>query len=152
MVSIRRAELQDAARMYELQQRAFAEEARRCGTREIPPLTEPVEAIAEHVRDHIGLVALVDHSIVGCVRGVVEGGVCTIRGLVVEPAHQGTGIGSRLLRALESSLAGVTRIDLTTNTIMEGNEPFYIRHGYTTVSSTFPVPEIRLVHMSKACV
>lgn len=149
-VSIRRARAHDAGRMHQLQQRAFAEEGRRCGTTDIPPLTEPAAAIAEHVAHQRALVAVIDDAVVGCVRGLVEGGVCTVRGLVVDPDHQGRGLGSRLLRALEASLEGVTRIDLTTNTIMEGNEPFYRRHGYQATGTTCPVPGIRLVHMSKA--
>lgn len=40
-----------------IQQRAFEEEDRRCGTREIPPLQEPVEAIREqHIRSRLALV------------------------------------------------------------------------------------------------
>ena len=40
MLSIRLAKITDAAAMHDLQQLAFAEEGRRSGTREIPPLVE----------------------------------------------------------------------------------------------------------------
>jgi N-acetylglutamate synthase-like GNAT family acetyltransferase len=150
MVSIRRAQVQDSVHMHQLQQLAFQEEGRRCSKMDIPPLTEQVSEIAAHVETQIALVAEHEGAIVGCVRGVVDGPVCTVRGLVVDPGHQGNGIGSMLLRALEGSLQGVHRIDLTTNTIMEGNEPFYVRHGYSTTSHTIPAPGIKLVHMSKA--
>lgn len=77
MLTLRHAQASDAAAMRALQQRAFAEEARRCGT------------------------------LVGCVRGLVDDRICTVRGLVVAPLHHGGGIGSRLLKALEAELRGV---------------------------------------------
>lgn len=117
--------------MHRLQQLAFEEEGRRCATRDIPPLTEPAAAIAGHIKEHLALVAERTGVVVGCIRGIIENGVCTIRDLVVDPARQGQGIGSRLLLALESSLTPVDRINLTTNTLMQGNERFYSRHGHT---------------------
>lgn len=135
--------------MFDLQQRAFEEEGRRCGTREIPPLTEQAMSIAEHIHEQIALVATLDDVIVGCVRGVVGQRACTVRALVVDPARHGHGIGTRLLRALEAALEDGGRIDLTTNTLMERNVPFYARHGYTVDEYTEPLPGIRLAHMSK---
>lgn len=149
MLTLRRAQAADAPAMLALQQRAFAEEARRCGTRDIPPLMEQVGAISAHIAHEIALVATLDGLLVGCVRGIVDGRVCTVRGLVVEPAHHGAGIGSRLLKALEAELQGVERIDLTTNTAMPGNVPFYERHGYRVTEHTRPMPGIVLAQMSK---
>lgn len=145
-----RARPGDAPAMLALQRRAFAEEARRCGKPDIPPMTEPLEAIEQHVREETALTARDGDTIVGCVRGIVADGVCTIRALVVEPAHQGRGIGTSLLRAVEDAVrGGVTRFDLTTNMIMEGNVPFYERHGYRIVSHTVFTDAIKLAHMSK---
>lgn len=148
-VTIRRALRQDADAMYALQQRAFAEEGRRCGTRDILPLMEQATAIAEHIAHHVALVATEGDVLVGGIRGIVEQGVCTVRGLVVEPTRQGAGLGTRLLRALEAEVASVSRIDLTTNTVMEGNVPFYERHGYAVVDRTSPLPGVTLAHMTK---
>jgi len=136
--------------MYGIQRRAFEEEGRRCGTREIPPLQEQVDTIADHVRTQIALVAKEDDAIVGCVRGLLGNRVCTIRALVVEPSKHGRGIGSALLKALEAELCNVDRLDLTTNTIMEGNVPFYERHGYRVTEYTAPIPGIMLAQMSKS--
>jgi predicted N-acetyltransferase YhbS len=149
MLTIRRAQVQDADSMFNVQQRAFEEEGRRCGTREIPPLAERVDSIAAHIQEQLALVATLEGSITGCVRGVIEQGVCTVRALVVDPARQGAGIGTSLLRALESELNDVNRINLTTNIIMEGNVPFYERHGYRVYEYTQPAPGITLAQMSK---
>lgn len=149
MFAIRRAEVQDVADMHELQQRAFQEEARRCNKPDIPPLVESPASIEEHVRNQVALIATMDQRAVGCVRGVIEHGVCTVRALVVDPLLQGHGIGGRLLAALELEARDVRRIDLTTNTIMEANAPFYERRGYKVLSYTEPAPGVRLAHMSK---
>jgi ribosomal protein S18 acetylase RimI-like enzyme len=149
MLTIQRAHLDDAPAMHGLQQRAFAEEGRRCGTREIPPLLEQVESIADHVEHQIALVARLDGNIVGCIRGLIEDRACTIRALVVDPLQQGLGIGSALLRALESELPDVVRIDLTTNMVMEGNVPFYERHGYRVTGYITRLHGIKLATMSK---
>ncbi len=150
MLKIHRANETDVEAMHRLQMRAFEEEGRRCGTREIPPLQERPESILEHVRAQIALVAREGHAVVGCVRGLINGDVCTVRALVVEPSRHGQGIGARLLRALEAELGDVQRIELTTNTIMEGNVTFYERHGYRVVDRTEPIPGIRLAHLTKS--
>ena len=149
MLTLRRADESDVPAMHALQLRAFQEEARRCDKPDIPPLLEPPSAILEHVRSQVALVARDGGVLVGCVRGIVDGAACTVRALVVEPSHHGQGIGSALLRALEAEVRHVQRIDLTTNSIMQGNVPFYERHGYRVGSWTEPAPGIRLAHMSK---
>jgi len=150
MLTIHRALDSDVAAMHGIQMRAFEEEGRRCGTQDIPPLQEQMASVAEHVRTQIALVAREDERIVGCVRGLLEGGVCTIRALVVDPSRQGRGFGSALLEALEAQLDDAERVNLTTNTIMEGNVAFYERHGYHVVEYTTPIPGITLAQMSKS--
>ncbi len=149
MIVIAQATVDDAQAMHDLQQRAFAEEARRSGTRQIRPLLEPLSDIVDHIRHQSAITARSDGAIVGSIRGVVEGGVCTIRALAVDPSCQGRGIGSQLLLALERLHTGVERFDLTTNTVMEGNVPFYERHGYVLTSSTRHSDIVTLAHMTK---
>jgi len=149
-LTIERALVHDAGTMHGLQLRAFEEEGRRCDRRDIPPLQETVDAIVDHIRTQIALVAKDDGRIVGCVRGLLENRVCTIRALVVEPSMHGNGLGSALLEALEAELTHIDRVDLTTNTIMERNVTFYERHGYRVVEFTTPIPGITLAQMSKS--
>lgn len=142
---------QDAPDMLALQRRAFVEEARRSGTEDFPPLTEGLDAIVDHIQTQTALTARDGGRVIGAVRGVVTDGVCVVRALVIDPACQGRGIGSALLKALEQALPSVTRFDLTTNTLMEGNVPFYERHGYRVTELTRVSDRVTLAQMTKAC-
>jgi len=57
MYTISRAILEDAPIMLDLQRRAFAEEGRRSGSQDIPPLTELLDAVIEHIQTQTALVA-----------------------------------------------------------------------------------------------
>lgn len=149
MITIRPAIVEDAVAMRELQQLAFAEEGRRSGTRDIPPLQEEVGSIVQHIQGQLALVALLQETLVGSVRGVKADHGYVIRALVVHPTCQGQGIGTTLLRALEAALVKPARVDLTTNTLMQDNVRFYEQHGYQVQNLTEPIPGIVLAHMSK---
>jgi len=135
--------------MLDLQRRCFAEEGRRSGSLDIPPLTEPLDAVLEHIHKQTALIARDNGRIVGPIRGIVKDRVCTVRALAVDPADQGRGIGSALLDALERALPDVARFDLTTNTVMEGNVPFYERHGYRVIELTRHSDLVTLAQMTK---
>jgi len=142
----------DATTILEIQKRAFAEEGRLSGNLEIPPLTETLPAVIDHIKNQTALVARQGTQIIGSVRGIINGTVCTIRGLSIEPAYQGQGIGSSLLRAMEASHPHVTHFELTTNTFMEANVRFYQRHGYQIKELTRHSERIVLAQMGKAAV
>lgn len=150
MISILPAAPEDAATIHAIQKRAFAEEGRLSGRLDIPPLTETVEAIEAHIRTQTVLVAREGERIVGAARGLVDGAVCTVRGVIVEPSHHGRGIGGRLLQAVEAAHPQVDRFELTTNTLVPGNVGFYERRGYTVHELTPYDGTIVLAQMRKA--
>jgi predicted N-acetyltransferase YhbS len=150
MYTISPAILEDAPTMLDLQRRAFAEEGRRSGSQDIPPLTELLDAMIEQIQKQTALVARDSGKIIGTIRGIVKGPVCTVRALAVDPANQGHGVGSALLNALERTLPDVAQFDLTTNTVMEGNVPFYERHGYRVIELTRHSELVTLAQMTKA--
>jgi len=149
MYTIVPAAPEDATLILDIQRRAFAQEARLCDNWDIPPLTETLNAIVRHIRSQTVLTARHETHIIGSVRGIVADTVCTIRGLSIEPAHQGRGIGSSLLNAIESRHPHVTHFVLTTNTVMEGNVRFYERHGYHVTELTRYSDRITLAQMRK---
>ena len=139
----------DAPAILALQRIAFEPEARACQVWEIPPLQETVEGIREHIRMATVLKAMDGDRLVGAVRGIVSGGTCLIRVLVVAPDHQGQGTGARLLGAIEDAHPQVERFELTTNMVMVGNVRFYLRTGYEVVEQNQHAPTIRLAFMRK---
>lgn len=140
---------ENAAVIHEIQMRAFAEEGRLSDNLQIPPLTEDVAAIDLHIRTQTVLTARDGERIIGSARGIVEGSVCTIRGVSVEPSCQGRGIGASLLRAIESAHPDAERFELTTNTLVPGNVAFYERRGYQVTELTRYTDKIVLAQMSK---
>ena len=149
MLSISAATQEDAEFIHAIQMRAFAEEGRLSQTREIPPLMESVESIEQLIRSQTVLVAKDGAQIVGSARGVVDGLVCTIRGVLVEPSRHGQGIGASLLHAVEQRHPDVERFELTTNTLVPGNVQFYERRGYRVDEFTKYGEIIVLAQMSK---
>ena len=135
--------------IHDIQMRAFAEEGRLSEDLQIPPLTESIAAIDLHIRTQTVLTARDGERIIGSARGIVEGSVCTIRGVSVEPSCQGQGIGASLLRAVEQAHPGAERFVLTTNTLVPGNVAFYERHGYQVVELTRYTDKVILAQMAK---
>ena len=143
------AHLDDAPAILAMQRVAFEPEARACQTREIPPLQETVDGIREHIRTATVLKAMDGDRLLGSIRGVVTGGTCLIRVLMVAPDAQGRGLGATLLKAIEDAHPQVERFELTTNMVMVGNVRFYLRHGYEVVEQVQFAPTIRLAFMRK---
>ena len=149
MISITPAAPEDAAVIHGIQMRAFEEEGRLSDNLAIPPLMETVAAIELLIRTQTVLTAKDGETIVGSARGIVDGPVCTMRGVLVEPSYQGRGIGVSLLQAVELRHPDVARFELTTNTLVPGNVAFYERRGYKVDELTKYGEKIVLAQMSK---
>ena len=143
------AHLDDAPAILAMQKIAFEPEARACDEWAIPPLTETVDIVREHIRTAPVLMAMDGERMIGSIRGLVTGGTCLIRVLVVAPQAQGLGVGAALLEAIEAAHPRVERFELTTNMIMAANVRFYLRHGYDVVDQLQHAPTIRLAFMRK---
>ncbi len=150
MHTIRPASRDDAATILEIQLLAFAEEGRLAANQEIPPLTESIEEVLEHIGSQTVLVACIGDQVVGSARGILSGSVCTIRAVSIHPEHQGKRLGSELLRAVERALPQATRIELLTNSAVPGNVRFYERHGYAVAELRRMTETIELAFMTKA--
>lgn len=139
----------DASTILLIQQQAFAAEARLCKDFQIPPLTESVDMVHEHIKHATVLTAWDGERLAGSIRGLSSGEVCTVRALSIDPELQGKGIGSRLLAAIEQAHPKVARFELLTNVIMESNVRFYLRHGYQVTEKRIHSDKITLAFMTK---
>ena len=134
-VSVRRATEADAAAIASL-------------SAELGYPVEPVD-IQKRLRalfeatDQLVLVATTaDHAVVGWIHGAEQlllevGSRCEILGLVVSSGHRRSGIGQRLLTAVEIWAAdrGLLEVSVRSNVLRESSHPFYEKHGYRRVKT-----------------
>ena len=148
-VRISRASADDLPAILDLQHRAYLPEAERYGDWDIPPLTQTLDDIRNEFTVAVFLKAQAGGVLVGSVRGRLIGGRCHVGRLIVEPRHQGHGIGSRLLVAIESEFAGAEGFTLFTGAASDRNIQLYERHGYRVEHSSEQSERVTLVHLSK---
>ena len=122
----------DAGEVLTLQRAAFVSEALIYDTPHMPALTQSLESLAAELQENLGCVALRGPRIVGAARAQLSGDLLLIGRIVVAPDQQGTGVGSRVLGALEDRgrNAGATEAELFTGSLSEANLRLYEREGY----------------------
>lgn len=152
MTTIVRAGPEDADAILGIQKRSFEAEAQLVRNWDIPPMAESLESVLEHIASACVLKAVDGSRVVGSIRGVLQGAVCSIHRLSVDQAYRGKGLGSGLLRAIEQAHPEAASFELTTNAAVEENVHFYIRHGYQVTARVRHTDTITLVQMSKPSV
>ena len=151
-VAIVDADPADAAAILALQRLAYESEARRYRNWSIPPLVETLGEVRRHIERNTVLKALLDHRLVGSVRGVVGDRVCEVGRLIVHPEVRRRGIGSALLAALEQRVPDVDAYELFTGDRSAENLRLYERHGYRETRRD-PLPTgVSLVYLRKRAV
>lgn len=95
MPTINHAHPDDAEAILAVQKLAYESEARLYNDWEIPPLTQSLLSLRGEFDDHVVLKATEGQNIVGSVRAISRESTCCIGRLVVHPAFQGRGIGSK---------------------------------------------------------
>jgi GNAT superfamily N-acetyltransferase len=131
-IAVRDIRIEDAGEVLTLQRAAFVQEALIYGTPDMPPLTQTLDELVHELHDNLGRVALIGPRIVGAVRARVDGELLLIGRLAIAPDQQGSGIGSRLLEAVEERgrEAGASEAELFTGSLSEANLRLYEREGY----------------------
>jgi ribosomal protein S18 acetylase RimI-like enzyme len=148
-VIIERAGLGDAPAILDLQKVAYQSEAEIYGDYAIPPLTQTLTQLEEDFESNVFLKARQKGRIIGSVRGRLDGGTCHIGRLIVDPAFQNQGIGTRLLREIEQSFPEAERYELFTGERSERNLYLYQREGYSPYRSEAISEATRLVFLEK---
>ena len=125
----------EAERILKLQYLCYQSEAELYGDWAIEPLTQTLESLRTELKERHVLVARLGDEVVGSVRGWVDSdGVGRIGRLCVHPRMQRHGLGSRLVRGMEQTLAAsdpaVGSFRLFTGHRSLGNLRLYQRLGY----------------------
>jgi len=111
-MEIKRARVEDAEAILNLQKLAYLSEAEIYNNKSIPPLTQTFEEITTEFDTQIFLKATLEGKIVGSVRAYMAEGVCHIGRLVVHPDVQNKGVGTRLMNEIETLNLGSIFISL----------------------------------------
>jgi ribosomal protein S18 acetylase RimI-like enzyme len=140
----------DATQILALQTLAYESEARLYEDWTIPPLTQTLESLLSQIRNETVLKALDAQLIVGSVRATVSDNVCQIGRLMVHPSHQGLGIGTALMQAIEARFPAVSGFELFTGNRSEANIRLYVRLGYAVTGARRVSDRVTLVVLRKA--
>lgn len=150
-MSIGPAEPSDAGEILTVQHAAYVTEAQLYDDPHIVPLNDTVGDVRAAIAAGQVLVAREGPRIVGSVRGIVDGAVCTVARLVVAPDMRGRGIGSALLAAVEARDGGrVERFVLFTGHRSAGNLALYRGAGYADTHVVAVTDTLSLVHLEKS--
>lgn len=146
---VERASEAAAAAILGLQKRAYESEARLYDDWSLPPLTQTLESLRAEFTHCMVFQAIDGGSLLGSVRAREIDGTCHVGRLIVEPAHQGRGIGTRLLREVEAAFPRARRFELFTGSRSEANIRLYERLGYTRFREQTLSPAVTLVYLEK---
>ena len=148
MCRICRAERNDMSEILQLQYLAYQSEADLFGNREIPPLKQTLDEVADEFDKGIILKMTDGNAIIGSVRAKEQNGTVYIGKLMVHPDHRRKGLGTKLLAAIEEQYPG-KRYELFTSTRSSDNIRLYSKLGYTEFDRKAVNDELCFVYMQK---
>jgi ribosomal protein S18 acetylase RimI-like enzyme len=144
----------EAERILKLQYLCYQSEAELYGDWAIEPLTQTLDSLRTELKERHVLVARLGDEVVGSVRGWVDSdGVGRIGRLCVHPRMQRHGLGSRLVRGMEQTLASgeapVQSFRLFTGHRSLGNLRLYQRLGYRQTEVEQVTGKLSFIGMEK---
>jgi ribosomal protein S18 acetylase RimI-like enzyme len=146
---ISQASIEDAEAILKLQKIAYQSEAQLYNDFSISPLKQTLDQIKTDFAAKVFLKAVTGGDIVGSVRGYQEKGTCYIERLIVDPAFQGQGIGTALMRQIESVFSQTKRFELFTGHRSERNIRLYLKLGYQEFRREKATDSLTFVFMEK---
>jgi histidine ammonia-lyase len=149
-IEIEPVDPRDAGELLTLQRAAYVTEGQIYENASIPPLTQTLDELVEDLAGSIALKAMLGGRIVGTARARLDDGTLHIGRIAVAPDMQGRGIGTALVRALETGHAdGAHTFALFTGDSNPANRRLYERLGYRETHHEQLDLGVRLVHLAK---
>jgi len=124
------AEVTDAPEILALQKLAYLSEAKIYNDYTLPPLTQTLEELKAEFGCRTILKAVSGGLVVGSVHGCMVAGCCHIGRLMVHPALQGRGIGTKLMHAIEKIFVAAESWEVFTGELSVRNIRLYKKLGY----------------------
>jgi len=143
------AELKDLPAILEIQKAAFQEELAVYGPGHHPPLAENEQDLRREYFCRTILKAVDNGVLVGSVRGKMRGMTCHVTRLSVHPDHQGRGIGTALMLAVESLFRRARRFELMTGSLSSRNLYLYQKLEYRAYRTEPMERSAEYVYMEK---
>lgn len=148
-MEIMNAELEDLKEILELQYLAYQSEARLHNNYSIQPLVQILEEVEQEYQKGTILKGInKEGTIIGSIRGYVEGDTLYIGKVIVHPDQQGKGYGGQLLRAIENMYPGL-RYELFTSNKSIKNLGIYEHLGYIRFKEKEVSPGLKLIFLEK---
>ncbi len=148
-MKILRADKDDLRDILSLQHLAYQSEAKLLGNLDIPPLKQTLSDLQAEYDRKIFLKTTDDTgAIVGSVRYLLESDTVYIGKLIVNPAFQGQGIGTKLLLEVEK-LCPNRRYELFTSNKSRRNISLYERLGYKIFAVKPATETLTFVYLEK---
>ena len=149
MMIITKANQYDLPLILELQYLAYQSEAKQFNDSNIPPLKQTLQDVQAEYQKGIVLKALdEDKTIIGSVRAYKENDTVYVGKLIVHPAWQRKGIGTKLLLEVECEYPN-QRYELFTSTRSSNNIRLYERLGYKKFKEKVITDELHFVYLEK---
>jgi len=130
-LTITQADPSDASEILYLQHLAFQSEAEIYNDFSLSPLRQTKDEIIEDFKKRTFFKAVMKYTIVGVARSRMEGNVCYIGRIAVNPAYQNMGIGKKLLQAVEEHFNTADFFQVYTSHKSKRNIYMFERMGYT---------------------
>ncbi len=144
-----RADRKDLEDILALQKLAYQSEAQLYDDHSIPPLAQTIDGIEEDFSSQVFLKATSRGRIIGSVRAYLSRGTCHVGRLIVHPDFQNQGVGTKLLKAIESHFKDTERFELFTGHRSDRNIYLYEKNGYREFRREQASKNIAMVFMEK---
>ena len=147
-MNISKAGSEDLKEILDLQYLAYQSEAALFNNKDIPPLKETLEELAEEYNNGLILKMTEGDKIIGSVRAYEKRRTAYIGKLFVHPDYRNRGYGSMLLRAIEKFFFEC-RLELFTSTKSVDNIRLYESLGYRRFKEEKIDDELTFVYLAK---